>query len=50
MVIDDLDDFRRAFAPDEAESPLIADPDAVLTLPVAAQSSEQSHALVGLSN
>jgi len=38
MIIDDLDAFRRAFAPDEAESPLIVDPDAILTLPVAAQS------------
>ena len=38
MIIDDLDAFRRAFAPDEAESPLIVDPDAMLTLPVAAQS------------
>jgi hypothetical protein len=38
MIIDDLDAFRRAFAPDEAESPLIVDPDAMLTLPVATQS------------
>jgi hypothetical protein len=40
MVIDDLDLFRRAFAPDEADSPLTVDPDAMLTLPVAAQSLE----------
>ncbi|SPF42720.1 conserved hypothetical protein [Candidatus Sulfopaludibacter sp. SbA4] len=38
MIIDDLDAFRRAFAPGEAESPLIVDPDTVLTLPVASQS------------
>jgi hypothetical protein len=38
MIIDDLDVFRRAFAPDEAESLLIVDPDAMLTLPVTAQS------------
>jgi len=38
MIIDDLDAFRRAFALDEADSPLILDPDAMLTLPVATQS------------
>jgi hypothetical protein len=38
MIIDDLDPFRRAFAPDEADPPLIVDPDTMLTLPVAAQS------------
>jgi hypothetical protein len=38
MIIDDLDPFRRAFAPEEADSPLIVDPDIMLTLPVAAQS------------
>jgi hypothetical protein len=38
MIIDDLDAFRRAFAPDEADSPLIVDPDTMLTLPVTAQS------------
>ena len=38
MIIDDLDAFRRAFAPGEADSPLIVDPDTVLTLPVTAQS------------
>jgi hypothetical protein len=38
MIIDDFDAFRRAFAPDEADSPLIVDPDTMLTLPVAAQS------------
>jgi hypothetical protein len=32
MIIDDLDAFRRAFAPDEADSPLIVDPDTMLTL------------------
>jgi hypothetical protein len=38
MIIDDLDLFRRALAPDKADSPLIVDPDATLTFPVAAQS------------
>jgi hypothetical protein len=38
MIIDDLDVFRRAFAPDEADSPLIVDPDTVLTLSVTAES------------
>jgi hypothetical protein len=38
MRIDDRDAFRRAFAPDEADSPLIVDPDAMSTLPAAAQS------------
>jgi hypothetical protein len=37
MIIDDLDAFRRAFVPDEADSPLIVDPDTMLTLPVAAE-------------
>ena len=37
MIIDDLDALRRAFAPDEAESPLIVDPDAVLTGSVSAE-------------
>ena len=37
MMIDDLDPLRRAFAPTEADSPLIVDPDTMLTLPVAAQ-------------
>jgi hypothetical protein len=36
MIIDDLDVFRRAVAPDEADSPLIIDPDAMLALPVTA--------------
>ena len=38
MIIDDLDVFRRAFAPDEADSPLAVDPDTVLTLSATAQS------------
>jgi hypothetical protein len=38
MIVDDLNIFRLAFAPDEADSPLIVDPNTVLTLPVAAQS------------
>ena len=38
MIIDDLDPFRRACAPEEADPPLIVDPDTMLTLPVAAQS------------
>src|ERR1035438_2248127 len=38
MIIDDLDAFRCAFAPGEADSPLIVDPDTVLPLPVTAQS------------
>jgi hypothetical protein len=42
MIIDDLDAFRRALAPDEADSPLgslmwIVNPDTMLTLPVTAQ-------------
>jgi hypothetical protein len=38
MIIDDLDPLRRAFAPNEADSPLIVDPDTMLTLPATAQS------------
>jgi hypothetical protein len=38
MIIDNLDAFRRAFAPDEADSPLIVDPDTMLTLSVTAES------------
>lgn len=38
MVIYDLDRFRRALAPDKADSPSIVDSDAILTFPVAAQS------------
>jgi hypothetical protein len=30
MIVDDLDPFRRAFAPDEADWPLIVDPNTVL--------------------
>src|ERR1019366_808067 len=37
MIIDDLDAFRRAVAPDEADSLLIVDPDTMLTLPGTAQ-------------
>jgi hypothetical protein len=37
MIIDDLDALRRAFAPEEADSPLIVDPDTILTLPATAQ-------------
>ena len=37
MIIDDLDAFRRAVAPDEANSPLVVDPDTGLTLPVTTQ-------------
>src|ERR1019366_1238299 len=37
-IIDDLDAFRRALAPDEADSPLIVDPDTILTLSVTAES------------
>jgi hypothetical protein len=40
MIVDDLDLIRRAFAPSKANSPLVVDPDAVLALPVAAQSFE----------
>ena len=40
MIVDDLDSFRRAFSPDKAQSPLVVDPDAVLTLPVAVQCIE----------
>src|ERR1019366_9045079 len=32
MIIDDLDAFRRAVAPDEANSPLVVDPDTMLAL------------------
>ena len=39
-IIDNLDAFRCAFAPDEANAPLIVDPDIMLTLPVTAQSLE----------
>jgi hypothetical protein len=38
MIVDDLDAFRRAIAPDEADSPLIVDPDTMLTLPVTPKS------------
>jgi hypothetical protein len=34
VIIDDLDALRRAFAPEEVDSPSIVDPDAILTLPV----------------
>src|ERR1035441_265210 len=34
VIIDDLNALRRAVAPEEAESPLIVDPDTILTLPV----------------
>ena len=34
VIIDDLDALRRAFAPEEANSPSIVDPDTILTLPV----------------
>src|ERR1019366_6869129 len=37
VIIDDLDALRRAVAPDEANSPLVVDPDTMLTLPVTAQ-------------
>src|ERR1039457_4689221 len=37
MIIDDLDAFRGAFAPDEADSPLIIDPYTMLALSIAAQ-------------
>src|ERR1019366_8763418 len=37
MIIDDLDAFRRAVAPDEANSPLVVDPDTMLTLGITAQ-------------
>jgi hypothetical protein len=40
MIIDDLDVFRRSFPPEETDSPLIVDSDAVLPLPVAAQGPE----------
>src|SRR5208337_1795915 len=39
-IVDDLDPFRGAVAPDEADSPSIVDPDTVPTLPAAAQSLE----------
>ena len=38
MVIDDLDVFRRAIALDEADSPLVVDPNTKLTLPAAGKS------------
>src|ERR1035437_1788644 len=37
MIIDDLDAFRRSVPPDEANSPLVVDPDTMLTLGVTAQ-------------
>ena len=37
MILDDLDAFCRACVPDEAESPLIVDPDTMLTPSFAAQ-------------
>lgn len=37
MVIDDLDVIGVAVAPHKADSPLVIDPDAVLTLSVAVQ-------------
>jgi hypothetical protein len=37
MIIDDLDIVSVALAPHETDSPLIVDPDAVLTLAVAAK-------------
>src|ERR1035437_8813715 len=37
MIIDDLDAFRRAVAPTEANSPLVVDPDTMLALPVTTQ-------------
>ena len=40
MIIDNFDAFRRAFAPDEADSPLIVDPDTVLPQSVADQGLE----------
>ena len=40
MIINDLYLLRRAFAPQEADTPLIIDPDTMLPLPVAAQSLE----------
>jgi hypothetical protein len=38
MIIDDLDALCGTLMPVEADSPLVIDPDAVLTLPVATQS------------
>ena len=38
MIIDDLDAFGSAFAPEEADTPLIVDPDTMLPLPVTSQS------------
>jgi hypothetical protein len=40
MIIDDLDVFRRSFPPEETDSPLVVDPNAILPVPVAAQSLE----------
>jgi transposase len=40
MIVDDLDVFRHAFAPYEADPPLIVDPDTMLTLPVTPQRLE----------
>jgi hypothetical protein len=34
VIIDNLDALLRAFAPEEADSPSIVDPDTILTLPV----------------
>src|ERR1035438_6074541 len=38
MIIDNLDVLRSALSPDETDSPLVVDSDAMLTLPVAGQS------------
>jgi hypothetical protein len=38
MIIDDLDAFRAALAPGEADSPLIVNPHTMLTLSIAVQS------------
>ena len=35
MIIDNLDCFGGAIAPDEADAPLVVDPDAVLSLAIA---------------
>ena len=40
MIVDDLDAFRRAFAPDKAQPPLVVDPDGVLAPPVTVQCLE----------
>jgi len=37
MVIDDLDLLGRTITPNETDSPLIVDSDAVLTFPIATQ-------------